>query len=116
MGNDNSSVVRRNFRTHPITKQEQLECVWYVTANDTIGGWIIANVNKPESQLDHYASEFEIACFMSKEVAEHIVNLHNTWWANYVDDTYSGNIMTTYNRELEECYIQAALDKPDPTM
>lgn len=45
---------------------------WYAVVNDTIGGWCIKLENTPSS-----AGGIEIADFMSKEVAEYIVELHN---------------------------------------
>lgn len=95
-------VERRNFKQNPITPDEQVRCYWYVVENDLIGGWSISNVNKPESQQDPYEGEFEIATFVIKEVAEHMAEVHNTWWEIEVWKTYSANIYATYSREINE--------------
>lgn len=45
---------------------------WYVKANDLVGGWSIMLEDKPPSE-----SQLEIATCLTKEIAEHIVWLHN---------------------------------------
>jgi hypothetical protein len=47
---------------------------WYVRENDLIGGWCIMPIDEPPS----YGIS-EVADFMSRECAEHIVKLHNAW-------------------------------------
>jgi len=101
MGSPDSPMVkRRNFRENPITPEELINCTWYATADDTIGGWCVSTSNKPESQRDPYAGEFSAGNFMTKEVAEHIVRIHNTWWEIEVWKTYMPNIYATYKKEL----------------
>lgn len=111
MGNSDSSMVRRDFKLNPVTMEEEVQCIWYAVPNDLIGGWSVSNVDKPASQINVYHSQFELGTFMDRRVAEHIVNLHNKWWNRYVDDTYADNIMTTWNREMEEFYDAEAYRK-----
>lgn len=54
-----------------------LDARWYCVVNDEIGGWSIATADKLTTQLDRQAGEVEVATFVSKEAAEHIVELHN---------------------------------------
>lgn len=54
--------------------QDYIYLKWYVRENDLIGGHCIMPVNQPPS-----VGIPEIADFTSKEHAEHIVELHNTW-------------------------------------
>lgn len=51
--------------------------IWYVVVNDLIGGWSIGNVDKPLLQHDMLNGDRMIADVLSKELAEHIVELHN---------------------------------------
>lgn len=53
---------------------------WYVYPNDLIGGWCITNVEKPPSEHNPYTfDEHMVADFVCKEVADHVVDLHNAW-------------------------------------
>lgn len=103
MGDINSPVVdRRDFRKNPITLEELINCTWYATVDDTIGGWCVSTSNKPESQKDPYAGEFSAGNFMTKEVAEHVVKIHNAWWEIEVWKTYMPNIYAGYKHELKQ--------------
>jgi hypothetical protein len=52
---------------------------WFVVLNDHVGGWSVANVDKPLSQIVmSVGAERCVADFWSKEVAEYVVNLHNS--------------------------------------
>ena len=51
--------------------------LWYVCVDDLVGGYIIANSSGPASQLDHTKGEREILECWSKEVAQHVCDLHN---------------------------------------
>lgn len=53
-----------------------LNRAWYVRENDLIGGWCVMPVDLPPS-----SGVYEVADFVSRSVAEHIVELHNTWVA-----------------------------------
>lgn len=97
--------MTRNYKKNPITAEELMHCMWYVVENDLIGGWSISNVNKPESQRDPYAEEFEIGLFITKAVAEHVVFQHNRWWGQYVDSTYEDN----FYHELAKYYAEEPL-------
>jgi hypothetical protein len=121
MGSVGKFVVEsRNFRINPVTAQELTECRWYAVPNDLIGGWDISNVNKPESQRNPYGEEFEIGSFLTEEVAQHIVDVHNTWWEIEVWKSYSYNIWTshkqTVNREVSHILkkLRPVLDKLKP--
>jgi len=94
--------MTRNYIQKPITAEELMHTVWYVVENDLIGGWSISNVDKPESQRDGSAEEFEIGLFMTKAIAEHVVFQHNRWWKMYVDSTYEDNFYHEYARKLDE--------------
>jgi hypothetical protein len=98
---DSSMVEKRNFKTHPVTNEEVKMSRWYAVEDDLIGGTLIATVNKPASLIDPYAGEFEVATFVSEGMANHLVELHNTWLEIEVWKTYSSNIFTTHANELE---------------
>lgn len=104
MGNPDNSVVRRDFKKNPITTDEMTNCHWYVVVNDLIGGWSVATANKPESQQNVYEGEYEIATFVIKEVAEHMVKLHNQWWDNSVWSTYTENVEAGIAKEIFDYY------------
>lgn len=54
---------------------------WFVVADDVIGGWAIATVDKPVSEIDtRDGTEFVLGDFISKEITEHIVRQHNRVW------------------------------------
>lgn len=48
---------------------------WYVKPNDLIGGWCVMPMDSTPGDAPYGVSE--VADFCSKEVAEHIVELHN---------------------------------------
>jgi hypothetical protein len=45
---------------------------WYVQPDDEIGGWCVMPVDEPPS-----AGHPKVADFLSREMAEHVVELHN---------------------------------------
>lgn len=90
---DTGNIVVRDFRKNPISFEELSYCRWYAIANDTIGGWDVANVNIPDSRRNPQYGEYEIGCFITREVAEHIAKLHNEAWDSYVWDTYHDNVI-----------------------
>lgn len=47
---------------------------WFVQENDIIGGWCVMPVDEPPS-----LGVSEVADFTTRELAEHIANIHNTW-------------------------------------
>lgn len=108
MGNDGGFMVKRDFKKNPITLDEQLHCIWYAVVDDTIGGYAISNVNEPVSQLNPYEGKFEFANFVKQEIAEHVANLHNKWYREFVDDSYKDNFMATWNREYYEQELEQA--------
>ncbi len=55
---------------------------WYAVENNSIGGWSIANVNKKVADINVAEGDREIGCFISQELAEHIVLLHNKYLAH----------------------------------
>lgn len=112
MGNTDHSMVR-DFRNNPITFEELTHCRWYAVANDTIGGWDVANVNIPDSRRDYRKGEYEIGCFLTREVAEHIAKLHNEAWDNYVWDTYHDNIIEGMLQSMLAYYGDEPIPLPD---
>lgn len=96
----------RDFQKNPVTDEERHNCYWYAVVDDLIGGYNVSNVNKPASQANVHENEFEIGCFMTKETAQHIVELHNAWWDAIIWESYADNIMATYDRELREFYFE----------
>lgn len=54
-----------------------LEQKWFVVKDDEVGGYAIANADKPTSHLDRFEHERTLAHFVWKEHAEYMVNLHN---------------------------------------
>lgn len=50
---------------------------WYAVTNDLIGGFAVANADKPCSALDHSAGEREIANFWSEQACRLVVAAHN---------------------------------------
>lgn len=86
-------VEKRNFRTNPVTDKELMECHWYAVPNDLIGGYTVANVNKPDSQHNVYEGDFEVGTFLSLGTAKHIAEIHNLWWDSKVWSSYYNNIM-----------------------
>lgn len=55
-------------------KTGYLDCEWFAVENDLIGGWCVMPVNESPSH-----GVPEVADFTTKELAEHIANIHNTW-------------------------------------
>lgn len=54
-----------------------LEQKWYVVLDDLVGGWAVANVDKPLSAHNYEKGERHwIECF-TKELAEYLVEFHN---------------------------------------
>lgn len=53
-------------------EREVMRRNWFVQPDDLIGGWCIMPINQPPS-----SGCFEVASFMSKIAAEHVVFLHN---------------------------------------
>lgn len=58
--------------TGPELEEEVLKRKWFVHPNDLIGGHCIMPVDAPPS-----SGCFEVADFISKKVADHVVRLHN---------------------------------------
>lgn len=55
---------------------------WYAVVDDTVGGYAVANVDKPTSEIDTRGQkERELVFAVTKAVADHIVQLHNAWLA-----------------------------------
>ena len=52
---------------------------WYAVADDLVGGWGLATVDKPTSQIDTYVTgERIVGCFMDEDTARHLAHLHNS--------------------------------------
>jgi hypothetical protein len=92
MGDTDNTMVKRNFKLNPLTAEEVQMLRWYVVIDDLIGGHLIATVNKPASQIDPYAGEFEVATFIAQGMAQHVVDLHNTWLDSFTWGSYEENI------------------------
>lgn len=112
MGNTDNTVVR-DFRKNPITFEELTHCRWYAIANDTIGGWDVSTVNIPDSVRDARMGEYEIGCFLTREVAEHIAKLHNEVWDAYVWDTYHDNVIAGMMHSIFDYYGADPVPLPD---
>lgn len=56
----------------PVTRRPELDVRWYARENDLIGGWCVMPENQPPSK-----GIPEVADITSREVAEHIAELHN---------------------------------------
>jgi hypothetical protein len=54
--------------------EEQLAARWYAMPDDVIGGWCVMPDEKPPS-----LGGWQIADFVSQEIAEHIAELHNAY-------------------------------------
>jgi hypothetical protein len=92
-------VDRRNFRKNPVTTEELVHCYWFAVQDDLIGGFSVATVNKPESQIDVWAEEFTVGTFMTLATAQHIADVHNFWWQQQVWQTYSDNVRAAFLRK-----------------
>lgn len=82
--------------------QPRFNCLyakWYVIVDDLVGGFSISHINTPASQQDHRIGEGSIADFMSKEIAEHIVVLHNNWFA--MEQKYNMPGGSGYEHDME---------------
>lgn len=56
-----------------------IEQEWYTVVDDLVGGFAIATVNKPLSEIDFRdRSVFVVADMLSKELADYVVYLHET--------------------------------------
>jgi hypothetical protein len=51
---------------------------WYARENDLIGGWCVMPLDEPPSY-----GVGEVADFTTRELAEHVAALHNTWLENH---------------------------------
>ena len=105
--------VRRNFRKNPITELELKECRWYAVVNDLIGGYAIATTNKPISEIDPYSGEFELGDFLTKEMAQHIADLHNYWWDSMIWESYYDNIVAGMALDIGKYYHYEQAPLPD---
>lgn len=57
-----------------MTNTGYIDVEWYAKPNTMIGGWCVMPVDEsPEYGIP------EIGDFLSRELAEHIANLHNKW-------------------------------------
>lgn len=97
-------MVRRDFRLNPLRTHELRDCYWYVVKNDEIGGWSLATVDLPTSQINPYAGVFELGTFMSEGIARHMAGVHNTWWENLVWDSYRENLEWSFGQALRDYY------------
>ncbi len=50
---------------------------WYAVENDLIGGWDVANVDKPTGAQDYDEGEYAVAWGLSYEVAKRLAYLLN---------------------------------------
>jgi hypothetical protein len=56
------------------TITELMQIPWYARPDDVIGGWCVMPVDELPSQ-----GMFQVASFVSQEIAEHVALLHNIW-------------------------------------
>ncbi len=51
---------------------------WYAVVNDLVGGWAVATVDRPLSEIDTKSrTVVVVADFVSEEAARYIATLHN---------------------------------------
>ena len=67
-----------------MNSKDLLKLKWYVVVNDLIGGYAISHINKPLSEHNYKAGEGELGDFLTQEIAEHIVELHN-WEIQFIE-------------------------------
>ena len=57
--------------------ETMLDSEWFVVVDDLIGGWAVATVDKPLSEIDFRdPGVYVVAEMISKDVADYIVYLH----------------------------------------
>jgi hypothetical protein len=56
---------------------EFLKKKWYVVVDDVVGGWAISSIEKPVSLMDYNKYERHWVEADTKEIADHIAELHN---------------------------------------
>jgi hypothetical protein len=49
---------------------------WRAQENNVIGGWCVTPADDPRTPAD---GVYEFADFLTRDMAEHIANLHNAW-------------------------------------
>ncbi len=97
-------VKMRNFKENPLSLSEMQDCYWYAVENDLIGGYSVATVNKPESQLNVFNNEFVVGTFMTQELASHIAEAHNKWWEDKVWESYEANLEASLINDINYYY------------
>ncbi len=97
-------VKMRNFKENPLTLSEMQDCYWYAVENDLIGGYSIATVNKPESQMNVFDDEFVVGAFMTHDLAQHIADIHNQWWEAKVWESYESNLEAGLFNSISDYY------------
>ena len=61
--------------------EDILAVPWYVNVDDLIGGYIVGNRDKPNSQYDYRVGDVAAVWGAPKHVADHIAALHNQYLA-----------------------------------
>lgn len=72
----------------PLTAEELWNQRWYAVPDDEVGGWAVANVNKPTGQIDPMSTRERVLLgFITwEEHAKWLVELHNRSLARRVTD------------------------------
>jgi hypothetical protein len=75
--------VTESVSEPPLTAESLWNRRWYVVPDDEVGGWNIATVNKPTSQIDPMATRERVLVFgvVWEEHARWIVEAHNAAYA-----------------------------------
>lgn len=63
-----------------------LDVVWYAVPDDTVGGWAVANADRPVSAHSRATGVFAVGDFLSEPLARHVADLHNRWLRQFGPD------------------------------
>lgn len=78
-------------RPPPLTAESLYRRRWYVVTNDEVGGWSVATVDRPTSQIDPVRTRDRVlADFVFSEHACWVVDAHNATYAPPLDPEECG--------------------------
>ena len=70
----------------PLTEAEILARWWYAVPDDMVGGWAIATLDKPTSQIEKFDGEsVPVDLVLTEGIARHIAGLHNAFLEQKAD-------------------------------
>lgn len=89
---------------------------WYAVVNDEIGGYAVANVDKPVSAHDLEQGERAIGEFFSEQAAKHVAELHNRAVSAYTEpqppcDRPTCKTVSNEDREAARAVVASKLPK-----